>query len=74
MQDCKNYENERGRELDFKTLSVQHSGIYTCKISISHEGKLYHSTNTIRLVVEEGKKTWKWSMFSVFFTVENVPY
>ncbi|XP_042724457.1 interleukin-18 receptor 1 [Lagopus leucura] len=52
-KDCKNYENERGRELDFKTLSVQHSGIYTCKISISHEGKLYHSTNTIRLVVEE---------------------
>ncbi|XP_019478779.1 interleukin-18 receptor 1 isoform X2 [Meleagris gallopavo] len=52
-KDCKNYENERGRELDFKTLSVQHSGIYTCKISISHEGKIYHSTNTIRLVVEE---------------------
>lgn len=52
-KDCKRYENERGRELDFKTLSVQHSGIYTCKISISREGKIYHSTNTIRLVVEE---------------------
>ncbi|XP_010574011.1 interleukin-18 receptor 1 [Haliaeetus albicilla] len=52
-KDCKNYENETERELDFKTLTVQHSGIYTCKILISHEGKIYHSTNTIKLVVEE---------------------
>ncbi|XP_009571265.1 PREDICTED: interleukin-18 receptor 1 [Fulmarus glacialis] len=52
-KDCKNYENETERELDFKTLTVQHSGIYTCKILISHEGKMYHSTNTIKLVVEE---------------------
>ncbi|XP_074715205.1 interleukin-18 receptor 1 [Strix uralensis] len=51
-KDCKNYENETERELDFKTLTVQHSGIYTCKILISHEGKIYHSTNTIKLVVE----------------------
>uniref|UniRef100_A0A663LS37 Interleukin 18 receptor 1 n=1 Tax=Athene cunicularia TaxID=194338 RepID=A0A663LS37_ATHCN len=52
-KDCKNYENETERELDFKTLTVQHSGIYTCKILISHEGKIYHSTNTIKLVVED---------------------
>ncbi|XP_009871621.1 PREDICTED: interleukin-18 receptor 1, partial [Apaloderma vittatum] len=52
-KDCKNYENETGRELDFKTLTVQHSGIYTCKILISHEGKIYYSTNTIKLVVED---------------------
>ncbi|KAM6420422.1 interleukin-18 receptor 1-like isoform 3-T4 [Pluvialis apricaria] len=52
-KDCKNYDNETERELDFKTLTVQHSGIYTCKILISHEGKIYHSTNTIKLVVEE---------------------
>ncbi|XP_053935824.1 interleukin-18 receptor 1 isoform X2 [Cuculus canorus] len=52
-KDCKNYENETERELDFKTLTVQHSGIYTCKILIGHEGKIYHSTNTIKLVVEE---------------------
>ncbi|XP_010146485.1 PREDICTED: interleukin-18 receptor 1 [Eurypyga helias] len=52
-KDCKNYENETERELDFKTLTAQHSGIYTCKILISHEGKMYHSTNTIKLVVEE---------------------
>ncbi|XP_075282500.1 interleukin-18 receptor accessory protein isoform X2 [Opisthocomus hoazin] len=52
-KDCKNYENETERELDFKTLTVEHSGIYTCKILISHEGKIYHSTNTIKLVVEE---------------------
>ncbi|XP_049690559.1 interleukin-18 receptor 1 [Accipiter gentilis] len=52
-KDCKNYENETERELDFKTLTVQHSGIYTCKILISHKGKIYHSTNTIKLVVEE---------------------
>ncbi|KAK2511637.1 Il18r1 [Columba guinea] len=51
--DCKNYENETERELDFKTLTVQHSGIYTCKILIHHEGKIYHSTSTIKLVVEE---------------------
>lgn len=58
MQDCKNYENETERELDFKTLTVQHSGIYTCKILIHHEGKIYHSTSTIKLVVEEGKKAF----------------
>ncbi|XP_009324515.1 PREDICTED: interleukin-18 receptor 1 [Pygoscelis adeliae] len=52
-KDCKNYENETERELDFKTLTVQHAGIYTCKILISHEGKTYHSTNTIKLIVEE---------------------
>ncbi|KFV01948.1 Interleukin-18 receptor 1, partial [Tauraco erythrolophus] len=52
-KDCENYENETERELDFKTLTVQHSGIYTCKILISHEGKIYHSTNTIKLIVEE---------------------
>ncbi|KFQ12587.1 Interleukin-18 receptor 1, partial [Leptosomus discolor] len=52
-KDCKNYENETERELDFKTLTVQHSGIYTCKILISHGGQIYHSTNTIKLVVEE---------------------
>ncbi|KFZ61562.1 Interleukin-18 receptor 1, partial [Podiceps cristatus] len=52
-KDCKVYENETERKLDFKTLTVQHSGIYTCKILISHEGKIYHSTNTIKLVVEE---------------------
>ncbi|XP_074948525.1 interleukin-18 receptor 1 [Phalacrocorax aristotelis] len=52
-KDCKKYENETERELDFKTLTVQHSGIYTCKILISHEGKIYQSTNTINLVVEE---------------------
>ncbi|XP_005151422.1 interleukin-18 receptor 1 [Melopsittacus undulatus] len=52
-KDCKNYENETERELDFETLTVQHSGIYTCKILISHEGKTYHSTNTIKLLVEE---------------------
>ncbi|XP_065533828.1 interleukin-18 receptor 1 isoform X2 [Lathamus discolor] len=52
-KDCKNYENETELELDFETLTVQHSGIYTCKILISHEGKIYHSTNTIKLVVEE---------------------
>ncbi|KFP04164.1 Interleukin-18 receptor 1, partial [Calypte anna] len=52
-KDCKIYENETERELDFKTLVVEHSGIYTCKILISHEGKMYHSTNTIKLVVEE---------------------
>ncbi|KAM9388306.1 interleukin-18 receptor 1 [Phaethornis superciliosus] len=52
-KDCKIYENETEQELDFKTLIVQDSGIYTCKILISHEGKMYHSTNTIKLVVEE---------------------
>ncbi|XP_076215985.1 interleukin-18 receptor 1 [Aptenodytes patagonicus] len=52
-KDCKNYENETERELDFKTLTLQHAGIYTCKILISHEGKIYHSTNTIKLIVEE---------------------
>ncbi|KAM6342480.1 interleukin-18 receptor 1 [Podargus strigoides] len=52
-KDCKNYENETERELDFQTLTVQHSGIYTCKILIRHDGKTYHSTNTIKLVVEE---------------------
>ncbi|XP_068251354.1 interleukin-18 receptor 1 [Nyctibius grandis] len=52
-KDCKIYENETERELDFKTLTVQHSGIYTCKILISHKGKIYHSTNTIKLIVEE---------------------
>uniref|UniRef100_A0A8B9DIP7 Interleukin-18 receptor accessory protein n=1 Tax=Anser cygnoides TaxID=8845 RepID=A0A8B9DIP7_ANSCY len=52
-KDCKNYENETERELDFKTLTVQHSGIYTCKILISHNGRIYHSTSTIKLVVEE---------------------
>ncbi|XP_065512940.1 interleukin-18 receptor 1 [Caloenas nicobarica] len=52
-KDCESYENETERELDFKTLTVQHSGIYTCKILIHHEGKTYHSTNTIKLVVEE---------------------
>ncbi|XP_032536594.1 interleukin-18 receptor 1 isoform X2 [Chiroxiphia lanceolata] len=52
-KDCKNYEHETERELHFRTLTAQHSGIYTCKIIISHEGKIYHSTNTIKLVVEE---------------------
>ncbi|XP_037995120.1 interleukin-18 receptor 1 [Motacilla alba alba] len=52
-KDCKNYENETERELNFRALTVQNSGIYTCKILISHEGKIYHSTNTIKLVVEE---------------------
>ncbi|XP_027760852.1 interleukin-18 receptor 1 isoform X1 [Empidonax traillii] len=52
-KDCKNYEHETERELHFGTLTAQHSGIYTCKILISHEGKIYHSTNTIKLVVEE---------------------
>ncbi|KFP25179.1 Interleukin-18 receptor 1, partial [Colius striatus] len=52
-KDCKNYENETERELDFKVLTLQHSGIYTCKILINHQGKIYHSTNTIKLVVEE---------------------
>ncbi|NXI62837.1 IL18R protein, partial [Anseranas semipalmata] len=52
-KDCKSYGNETERELDFKTLTVEHSGIYTCKILISHEGKIYHSTSTIKLVVEE---------------------
>ncbi|XP_066840572.1 interleukin-18 receptor 1 [Anser cygnoides] len=52
-KDCKNYQNETERELDFKTLTVQHSGIYTCKILISHNGRIYHSTSTIKLVVEE---------------------
>ncbi|XP_009702471.1 PREDICTED: interleukin-18 receptor 1 [Cariama cristata] len=52
-KDCKNYENQTEQELDFRNLKVQHSGIYTCKILISHEGKMYHSTNTIKLVVEE---------------------
>ncbi|KAM6316588.1 interleukin-18 receptor 1 [Aegotheles albertisi] len=51
-KDCKIYENETERELDFKTLTIQHAGIYTCKILISHEGKVYHSTNTIKLEVE----------------------
>ncbi|XP_005516610.1 PREDICTED: interleukin-18 receptor 1 [Pseudopodoces humilis] len=52
-KDCKNYEHATERELNFRTLTVQNSGIYTCKILISHEGKIYHSTNTIKLVVEE---------------------
>ncbi|XP_063999682.1 interleukin-18 receptor 1 isoform X2 [Pogoniulus pusillus] len=52
-KDCKNYENETERELDFKTLRVEHSGIYTCKILIHREGKIYYSTNTIKLVVKE---------------------
>ncbi|XP_062431128.1 interleukin-18 receptor 1 [Rhea pennata] len=52
-KDCKNYQNKTERELDFKTLTIQHSGIYTCKILITHEGKVFHSTSTIRLVVEE---------------------
>ncbi|XP_009077805.1 PREDICTED: interleukin-18 receptor 1, partial [Acanthisitta chloris] len=52
-KDCKNYEHETERELNFRTLTVQHSGIYTCKILISREGNIYHSTNTIKLVVEE---------------------
>ncbi|XP_027573961.1 interleukin-18 receptor 1 isoform X1 [Pipra filicauda] len=52
-KDCKNYEHETERELHFRTLTAQHSGIYTCKIIISHEGKIYHSTNTIKLIVEE---------------------
>lgn len=58
MQDCKNYANETERELDFETLTVQHAGIYTCKILISHEGEIYYSTNTIKLVVEAGKKAF----------------
>ncbi|XP_067994205.1 interleukin-18 receptor 1 isoform X5 [Melanerpes formicivorus] len=53
FKDCKNYKNETERELDFKTLAVEHSGIYTCKILIHHEGKTYYSTNTIKLVVKE---------------------
>ncbi|XP_064569607.1 interleukin-18 receptor 1 [Zonotrichia leucophrys gambelii] len=52
-KDCKNYEHETERELHFRALTVQNSGIYTCKILISHEGMMYHSTNTIKLVVEE---------------------
>ncbi|XP_067150945.1 interleukin-18 receptor 1 isoform X3 [Apteryx mantelli] len=52
-KDCKNYQNKTERELDFKTLTIQHSGIYTCKILITHEGKIFHSTSTIHLVVEE---------------------
>ncbi|XP_015496037.1 interleukin-18 receptor 1 isoform X2 [Parus major] len=52
-KDCKTYEHATERELNFRTLTVQNSGIYTCKILISHEGKIYHSTNTIKLVVEE---------------------
>ncbi|XP_058683304.1 interleukin-18 receptor 1 [Poecile atricapillus] len=52
-KDCENYEHETETELNFRTLTVQNSGIYTCKILISHEGKIYHSTNTIKLVVEE---------------------
>ncbi|XP_036240008.1 interleukin-18 receptor 1 [Molothrus ater] len=52
-KDCKNYEHETERELHFRALTVQNSGIYTCKILISHEGTIYHSTNTIKLVVEE---------------------
>ncbi|KFO91147.1 Interleukin-18 receptor 1, partial [Buceros rhinoceros silvestris] len=52
-KDCRNYEDEKERELDFKTLTVQHSGIYTCKILIRHEGRIYHSTNTIKLEVKE---------------------
>ncbi|XP_066195997.1 interleukin-18 receptor 1 [Sylvia atricapilla] len=50
-KDCKNYEHER--ELNFRALTVQNSGIYTCKVLISHEGMIYHSTNTIKLLVEE---------------------
>ncbi|KFV76602.1 Interleukin-18 receptor 1, partial [Struthio camelus australis] len=52
-KDCKNYQNKTERELDFKTLTVQHSGIYTCKILITHAGKIFYSTSTIRLIVEE---------------------
>ncbi|KAL9867414.1 interleukin-18 receptor 1 isoform 1-T1 [Geothlypis trichas] len=52
-KDCKNYEHETERELHFRALTVQNSGIYTCKILISHEGMMYHSTNTIKLVVKE---------------------
>ncbi|KAM7065916.1 interleukin-18 receptor 1-like isoform 2-T2 [Acridotheres tristis] len=52
-KDCKNYEHETERELNFRSLTVQNSGIYTCKILISREGTIYHSTNTIKLVVEE---------------------
>ncbi|XP_054243270.1 interleukin-18 receptor 1 [Indicator indicator] len=52
-KDCKNYKNETERELDFKTLTVEHSGIYTCKILIHREGKTYYSTNTIKLIVKE---------------------
>ncbi|KAM8819806.1 LOW QUALITY PROTEIN: interleukin-18 receptor 1 [Eudromia elegans] len=52
-KDCKNYHNKTERELDFNTLTFEHSGIYTCKISISHEGKIFHSTSTIHLVVKE---------------------
>lgn len=59
MQDCKKYEQETEREVNFRALTVQNSGIYTCKILISHEGTIYHSTNTIKLVVEEGKKAFQ---------------
>ncbi|XP_025897665.1 interleukin-18 receptor 1 [Nothoprocta perdicaria] len=52
-KDCKNYHNKTEQELDFKTLTFQHSGIYTCKISITNEGKIFHSTSTIHLVVKE---------------------
>lgn len=71
MKDCKNYENETERELDFKTLTVQHAGIYTCKILISHEGKIYHSTNTIKLIVEEGKKGF-WNFEACFFVLLTI--
>ncbi|XP_032906999.1 interleukin-18 receptor 1-like isoform X2 [Catharus ustulatus] len=52
-KDCKKYEHETEREVNFRALTVQNSGIYTCKILISHEGTIYYSTNTIKLVVEE---------------------
>lgn len=69
MQDCKNYEHETERELNFRTLTVQNSGIYTCKILISHKGTMYHSTNTIKLVVEEGKKLSKILKHTFWFTL-----
>lgn len=72
MQDCKKYEQETEREVNFRALTVQNSGIYTCKILISHEGTIYHSTNTIKLVVEEGKKAFQIfeAYFLVHFTME----
>ncbi|KGL84770.1 Interleukin-18 receptor 1, partial [Tinamus guttatus] len=52
-KDCKNFQHKTERELDFKTLTFQHSGIYTCKISITREGKIFHSTSTTHLIVKE---------------------
>ncbi|XP_025068971.1 interleukin-18 receptor 1 [Alligator sinensis] len=40
-------------ELNFNTLRLSDSGIYTCRILITHEGKVFYTTSTTNLKVKK---------------------